>query len=1095
MAELRKSYSNYTLRRKRQLTTKGSIYERDWMTVSELDGFAPGTLPVYASGNFKMTINNERLGKKKYSFSNWLLNDSGTTEWTLNLIREEELKITSDLIKPNYSSILDFAYYGSAVELIHGSINDIYNKFPGELFGSSRKATYYSGETLVDTGLYYVENPFNIDVSSQYVKKEKVKNPLRYMCLSWDKYELIIGSGDTAETYDVLNWTPGTAHSNNCPSNGYILNEGIEITVKKCEGGFTPDPPQNLTGRIISSTSVEIPMGNSSSKYYPKLQRMDYNTHEYNFTTPGNALVPIPEATLGDCSAITLTGMYLNGEVRILTDTPGWHIRPKKKYIDEAFESLDDFESTLLNRDTIPAYKATFYTPRETDRGVVTSLKSYIWPLLPSEWNLDMETDAYESYLDGLLYIATYYDEIRTDNVWRSYTHETIKNFDWTTPRDTYVPEMDGHLIDTERMEAMLRVAGRQFDDLKRWIENIKFTVNVSYDSKNNMPDDAMGKFLEMSGWEVKNTAPVNNNDLIYDELYPGKHVRCNPEDANKEFLKRMILNSRNILSKKGTRAGIEAMYSMFGIFDMRYQETMQYCGSTETVGFTIDEYDAFAKNYISGDTVDTIYEMNKEKDRFNTQFERTWSDYVGLMAEEKFTIGGVKYLVPWYEIDYDYDGHPYYQMLGGWGKRARKDVLVQFAPNIAEIFSDDKFSIYDETVKNVKVVEDFKTLNDTPIGYLEEGDIYYVLNVQGAPDCEDGDYSHYVLFYPMTSAEELQMNAVAYNDEYGWFLVENSEFDVDTTALTWYAKEIIYMESLHDSSIGNNPHDGKQKYDSGKEYFEYYEKLFKGAFDEDMFASYRSRIANENARRNYENRFRVDVLPTLTDETPEIENVGFDINVDFSSSGTVDNEKVWLFLSEENGIYSSTSTNYPYYSGSSIFSKEWDWVDKTEPASDFIRLDETSFPLSYEDKTERQNAPICTARTNTEITITGGTLSIDESIKEISPDGPDETWSYSVINTKNIRITYHLPWEMEDYVTTIVEFYVKQMIPSTVICEFVWDYTGGGQRPSGKVPYASITLSPSYQRIRSYETEADIDLATVNIDEGSLGIAREYDE
>ena len=69
MAELRKSYSNYVLRRKRQLTSKGAVYERDWMTVSEMDGFAPGTRPVYASGNFKLTINNERGGKKKYSFS------------------------------------------------------------------------------------------------------------------------------------------------------------------------------------------------------------------------------------------------------------------------------------------------------------------------------------------------------------------------------------------------------------------------------------------------------------------------------------------------------------------------------------------------------------------------------------------------------------------------------------------------------------------------------------------------------------------------------------------------------------------------------------------------------------------------------------------------------------------------------------------------------------------------------------------------------------------------------------------------------------------------------------------------------------------
>ena len=1088
MAELRKSYSNYTLRRKRQLTTKGSIYERDWMTVSELDGFAPGTLPVYASGNFKMTINNERLGKKKYSFSNWLLNDSGTTEWTLNLIKEEELKITSALIKPNYSSILDFAYYGSAVELIHGSINDIYDKFPGELYGTNIEATYfdYSTDTQVHTGLYYIENPFNIDVYSQNINKDKIVNPLRYMYLSWDKYELI--SGSTA--YDVLGWNPGTSHSKYCQENGYVVYEDVQITVKKCHGGFTPTPPQNKTGRLISSTSVEIPMGNDSRNYYPKLQRLDYNTHEYNFTLPGNALTPIPEATLGDCEVVSITGMYINGKIALLTDTPGWHIRPKKKYIDESFEKLDDFESVLLNRDTIPAYKATFYTPRETNRGVVTSLKSYVWPLLTGGWNLDMETVGYESYVNGLLYIASYYDDIRTDNIWRSYTHETIKNFDWTTPRDTYVPEMDGHIIDTERMEAMLRVAGRQFDDLKRWIENIKFTVNVSYDSKNNMPDDAMGKFLEMSGWEVKNTAPVNNNDLIHDELYPGIHVRCNPEDANKEFLKRMILNSRNILSKKGTRAGIEAVYSMFGIFDMRYQETMQYCGSTETVGFTIDEYDAFTKNYISGDTVDTIYDLNKEKNGFTTRFERTWSDYVGLMTEEKFMINGIRYLVPWYEIDYEYDGYPYYQMFGGWGKRERKDVLVQFAPNIAEIFSDDSFTIYDETVKNIKVVEDFKTLNETPIGYLEEGDIYYVLNMQGAPDCEDGDYSHYVFFYPVTAAGDIELNVVAYNDEYVWCLVENSEFEVDTTALTWYAKEIIYMESIHDSSIGNNPHDGKQKYDCGKEYFKYYEKLFKGAFDEDLFMEYRARIANENARRNYDNRFRTDMLPQLVDKTPLVENVGFDIKFDLSPTGTTDNQKIWMFLSEENGIYASTSENYPYYTGSTLFSAPWKGIDSGTSLNSYTKEGETNFPLSYEDKTERQNAPICTGRDNTEITISGGTLPIESTIKAIHSDGPDETWSYSVINTKNIRITYHLPWEMEDYVTDVVEFYVKQMIPSTTIVQFVWEYTKDGKRPAGRVPYASITLSPNYQRIRSYESTAEIDIASVNVED--IAIARE---
>lgn len=1033
MAELRKSYSNYVLRKKRQLTSKGSLYERDWMTVSELDGFAPGTLPVYASGNFKMTINNTRSGKKKYSFSNWALNDCGDTQWDLTMIKEEELKITSDLIKPNYSSILDFAYYGSAVELIHGTANDLAVKYPAEIYCRESGDVGYSmvtGDT--DGELEYltniVENPFGIDIWSAHVKPEKVENQYRYMCLSHKKYEIIDGDAETGTP--VTSWTPATyTAKKKCLENGDVVFSG---------------------------------------------------------------------ATINDLS---FKGIYINGDVYIVCTEEGKHIRLQKKYIDEVFESFDDFEKVLLDRDSIPMYKAKFYTPRETDRGVITHEKAYVWPTLSGKWNIDMQTGAYESYINGLLYIANYYDEIRADNIWRSYTHESIKNFDWTTPRDTYVPEMDGHLIDTERLAAMMRVCGRQFDDLKRYIENIKFTVNVSYDSKNNMPDEAMGKFLEMSGWEVKNVSPVNNNELIQDVLYPGRHVRCNPEDANKEFLKRMILNSRNILSKKGTRAGIEAMYSMFGLFDMKYGETIEYCGSTETIGFTIEEFDVLAKSYISGETVDEVYEVNKEKNDYTTRFERTWSDYVGLLAEEKFIINGIRFLVPWYEIDYEYDGYPYFQMMGGWAKKERKDILLpDLASGITEIFTDNIVGIYDETVKNVKVIESIQALNDIPIGYLEEGDIYYVLNLLGTPKCDTGDYSHYVFFAAVNGEPDFVGDTVSYNDEYMWCLVENSEFNVPTEELSWYAKEILYIESIHDNSNGNNPHDGKQKYDDGREYFEYYEKLFKGAFDNDMFSDYRARIANENARRIYENRFRAENLPSVRDETGKVEEVGFELKdftgmYDCESDYPHDNTKIWFFLSDDNGIYESTPSDY---SGSTLYGRlveKYNNPGYFKPESDLEKLTDADFPLKYRrikgETTENFNAPI--RDTGSTIPFVEETLQIEDSIKSVHEEGPDETWSYSVINTKNVRITYYLPWELEDYVTNVVEFYVKQLIPSTVMVSFCWKYTADGKRPAGKIPYASIKLTPAYQRIRSYETTADIDIKKINVD--GVGILRESTE
>lgn len=1147
MAKLRKSYSNYTLRKKRQLTSKGSIYERDWMTVSELDGFAPGTLPVYASGNFKMVVNNDRPGKKKYGFGNWALNDKGSEEWTLNLIKEEELKITNNLIKPNYTSILDFAYYGSAVELVKGSVNGIINWYPGEIYTTTNKLRYFDRtlDRFVEiTGT--TENPFMIDVYSPYVNPNRVINPLRYMYLSWNKYEAI---HDDGTVLPIIAWFPGQIIPNECYENGDFVFRDAKIVVEDCSG-YTPEEvceEPNLVGRLLTDDMLEIPMGNGATHYCPKMQLVHRDVHEYNnpdkniygelvdentaiipmgndsefynrrllivtkdSTAAGRVdvsgdtttmvygdptgstagektelipfveLCPIPPVDPNNCAAIVFNGIWVNGQVYMISETPGWHIRPKEKYIDEAFDAFDDFQKVLLDRDTKPKYKARFYTPRETDRGTIIYEKAYTWPTLTGQWNLDFTSETYESYLNGLLYIASYYDEIRSDNIWRSYTHESIKNFDWTTPRDTYVPEIDGHLIDTDRIEAILKVAGRQFDDLKRYIENIKFCVNVSYDSRNNMPDQNMAKFLEMMGWEVKNVSPINDNSLVQIEEYGGRDVKTRPEDANIEFLKRMILNSRNILSMKGTRAGIEAMYSMFGIFDMKYQEKYQ----GQPIGFEIYEYDAMVNSYIANEDnginesdYKKVMDMNSEKDGYQNQFEKTGNLFCGLMAENKFILDDVEYLVPWYDIDELYDGYPYYQMYGGWGKRDHKKIIVSFAKNIAEITSDNEFSIYDETVKNIKVVESFTDLNKTPIGFLAEGDIYYVLNVyDGYPNgnCEDSNDSHYVFLTGDTS--NWDGTVVNYNESLFWCVINNSEFE-GTTANNWYTKKILYLESLVDDSAGNNPHYGKFLYDDGREYFEYYKKLFKGAYDNDLFESYRDRIAGQNARIHYDNRFRTakmsDLKDKSTDENYGLANIGFDVQPDL----VVDNSKVWYFLLYDNGLYSTTPHSYtgsmlgkrPFGSHESFASHE---------------IGTAEFPLVSEAVTNAYNRPICRQCQDTRITFKReDNLNIPQTVKNYQSEGPDEVWSYAVINTKNIKIVYTLPWEMEDYVTNVVEFYVKQLIPSTVITEFVWNPNGEfGPRPRPNPVYASINLSPSFQRIRSFETEADIDIDSVNV-------------
>ena len=1032
MAELRKSKGNYILRKKRQTTSKGSIYERDWMTVTELDGFAKGTLPVYASGNFKMTINTGRTTKKKYGFSNWLVTDEGENTWTDADINEETIRFDSNLIKPNYSSILDFACYGSAVELIRGTMNDVYARFPGEIYFNTEDEVYltyydYKQEKMIteEDPSVISENPFFIDLWTSAVDNDRVDNPLRYMCLSWEKYCAYVNESP----YKITEWKPAKFINKtpiNCLTNGDILFSGATLSLAEDEEG--------------------------------------QDIHRITYSFIGEVIDGKIYIVLKDCEG--------GNEV---------HIRLKKEYLDEEFDKLDDFEKALLNRETKPLYKAKFWTPTETETGVITNERVYTWPTLESKWNPDMETNAYESYLNSLLYLAQYYDEIRTDNIWRSYTHESIKNFDWTTPKDTYEPEIDGDLIETERIEKILRVCGRQFDDLKRYIENIRHTVNISYDSKNNMPEKDMAKFLEMSGWEVKNVSPISDNSQEYEIEYPGKTLKLRPEDANKEFLRRMILNSRNILSKKGTRAGIQAVYAMFGI-----EET----GVTGS-GYSIDEFNVYINNFIeSGSTENTHYSdtfrFNERKDDYDDVFVETEDPLCGLMANEYIDNEGKGYIVPWYDEYAKYDGGQYYQSKGGWGKREYKEVDVEFAPEITEISGD---SLYDETVKNIKVASDFTELNNTPIGFLSEGDIYYVIDMEMLNSVGSqtpiSACSHYVFFSKEESIPD-GLSYIPYNNEYVWCIVENDEFTGTTVQEGhWWANDILYRESTHDVSAGNNPHNGNGKYDGGNEYLEHYKELFKGAIDNDMFSRYNNLIDTENAKRRYENKFSTIKLDELDNDTVSASTIGFEFNEGEYCGATIDNNKVWHFNSMDDGIYDEG-----VYIGR-IKSDEYNvlqplsggtFSDGEETVMSAITCD--NFPVTA--KTEDYpNAPIL----DSAATVTGKKyeLSVSPSCTGNCGNGTDEIANYSVINTKLMRITYHgLDQELENYITNVVEFYVKQMIPSTAIVEFVW--TGEHKPPTRNM--TSLSLSPSRQMIRSDETEATIDISSVGVE--SIGIASE---
>ena len=89
MSKYVKSYSNYVLKTKHQETNDGIIYERDITTIGGRDHFAAGQIPIYKSGNFVITVNNENSTYKKTVLQNWEGNESGDI-WTLDILKNYE---------------------------------------------------------------------------------------------------------------------------------------------------------------------------------------------------------------------------------------------------------------------------------------------------------------------------------------------------------------------------------------------------------------------------------------------------------------------------------------------------------------------------------------------------------------------------------------------------------------------------------------------------------------------------------------------------------------------------------------------------------------------------------------------------------------------------------------------------------------------------------------------------------------------------------------------------------------------------------------------------------------------------------------------
>lgn len=702
-----------------------------------------------------------------------------------------------------------------------------------------------------------------------------------------------------------------------------------------------------------------------------------------------------------------------NGEMHLLTDFANTNsersiiIRPKKEFRDEFWNNLDDFEKVLLDRNTVPRYKARLESPYISNYQHYYKYKNYIWPTLDGE-SPDVSSARFNGYLKSLMEIAEYYDEYESDNLWRMMTHESIKNLDYTFIRNVENEDIDTSDLDMSRMKAVIKIHGRMYDDIKRYADNIKATNTISYNEKNNIPDYFLSDNIDMGGWDLKsiNEFPFVITDNIYPSWLSGKTT----SQINADFMRRLALSSEYIMSMKGTKRGIEAILGMFG-----YENGKDY---------DITEYVAIANNYPS---LDEFYSYLI----YNNSF------YPGALDDEYDLLNGYPcaavnipetgaYLIPWFNKTAIPASDMYFQEKGGWGKLKSKDINLPIT-TARKIEEDFDVSLYSETAPYMVFVSDIEELTSLPNNMLREDMICYVTDITRMYTTYSGENDYNIsISVPATgsSSQEQEEPGVLYdkgilgaatgdtqNDYqldpqrdfshyfvlknialsnyigfikneryscYGWRNILLREFK--NGPATADGLRVLYLESLDLNTKGNNPHCGYGDYDDGSSYLEKYNQIFHSTIKEGEYEYLR--YGTQEDREVYD----------------EILTFGFDVD-----SGIIDNKKTHYFLQDGLRPHSRGSVN--------------------QVINNSVSLNGTYYTLmSIDDDSDILNE-----------------TDYESFINPEEGEKYEEAAANSVINTKNLLITFYTNENefFERYIKNVVMMYLKEMIPSTSILKY----------------------------------------------------------
>ena len=339
--------------------------------------------------------------------------------------------------------------------------------------------------------------------------------------------------------------------ANTASNISYDLQENLTtftVDVTRFKNPFDIDYSVNAT-RNISVRPLEVsPLRNLTTqygKYAIYVNDMETEYLVYDFT-------PSTKLSAGTVTFVVFGDPFSGAS----STTDSIVVKPSKFETEKAFKDpFDEVEDFLLNRLVSPKYTAKFQVPVSDDEGRYQILDRLVTWALDGLWNLDIRTNKFENYLNNLNNIAEDLDDYKTNLISRFLTTAAFHEFD----------------TQDQKVEKVLQLYGRSFDETKKFIDALGYITSVNYVPKDDIPSQLLYNLALTLGWNT-DISPITNNDFLESvfgtknqSIYPGQTRDKTPNELNSQFYRNLILNSAWLFKSKGTAKAVQWVMRSIG--------------------------------------------------------------------------------------------------------------------------------------------------------------------------------------------------------------------------------------------------------------------------------------------------------------------------------------------------------------------------------------------------------------------------------------------------------------------------------------------------------------------------------------------------